>query len=112
LSSIASRGGRTTHYLNLGISTLRFNISAIDVVELVVRELKIDPLLNSGRGFAPTAERTSEMEASIMDGHGRRCGAVSGLTTVKNPVMDKSHNSSLAFSPKSSLDNRVWSLSI
>lgn len=45
-----------------------------------------------------------EMEASIMDGPKRRCGAVSGLTTVKNPislarlVMDKSPHSYLAFS--------------
>ena len=44
------------------------------------------------------------MEASIMDGVGRRCGAVSGVTTVKNPislarlVMDKSPHSYLAFS--------------
>ncbi|XP_020083455.1 probable isoaspartyl peptidase/L-asparaginase 2 [Ananas comosus] len=43
------------------------------------------------------------MEASIMDGRGRRCGAVSGLTTVKNPVslarlvMDNSPHSYLAF---------------
>lgn len=45
-----------------------------------------------------------EMEASIMDGPGRRCGAVFGLTTVKNPVslarlvMDKSPHSYIAFS--------------
>lgn len=44
------------------------------------------------------------MEASIMDGPGRRCGAVFGLTTVKNPVslarlvMDKSPHSYIAFS--------------
>ncbi|KAI3785449.1 hypothetical protein L1987_44567 [Smallanthus sonchifolius] len=44
------------------------------------------------------------MEASIMDGPGRRCGAVSGVSTVKNPVslarlvMDKSPHSYLAFS--------------
>ncbi|XP_011074409.1 probable isoaspartyl peptidase/L-asparaginase 2 [Sesamum indicum] len=44
------------------------------------------------------------MEASIMDGSGRRCGAVSGVTTVKNPislarlVMEKSPHSYLAFS--------------
>ncbi|CAA6670075.1 unnamed protein product [Spirodela intermedia] len=43
------------------------------------------------------------MEASIMDGPRRRCGAVSGLTTVKNPislarlVMDRSPHSYLAF---------------
>ncbi|KAL5714043.1 beta-aspartyl-peptidase [Ranunculus cassubicifolius] len=45
-----------------------------------------------------------KMEASIMDGPKRRCGAVSGLTTVKNPislarlVMEKSPHSYLAFS--------------
>ncbi|GMY28728.1 probable isoaspartyl peptidase/L-asparaginase 2 [Fagus crenata] len=93
-----------THCLNLGISALRSNDSAIDVVELVVRELETDPLFNSGRGSALTAEGTVEMEASIMDGNGRRCGAVSGLTTVKNPVslarlvMEKSPHSYLAFS--------------
>ncbi|XP_050266414.1 probable isoaspartyl peptidase/L-asparaginase 2 [Quercus robur] len=93
-----------TRCLNLGISALRSNDSAIDVVELVVKELETDPLFNSGRGSALAANGTVEMEASIMDGNGRRCGAVSGLTTVKNPVslarlvMDKSPHSYLAFS--------------
>ncbi|XP_061353977.1 probable isoaspartyl peptidase/L-asparaginase 2 isoform X3 [Gastrolobium bilobum] len=93
-----------TRCLNLGISALRSNVSAIDVVELVVRELETDPLFNSGRGSALTENGTVEMEASIMDGPKRRCGAVSGVTTVKNPislarlVMDKSPHSYLAFS--------------
>ncbi|KAL9359579.1 hypothetical protein Peur_047702 [Populus x canadensis] len=90
--------------LDLGISALRSNLPAIDVVELVVRELETDPLFNSGRGSALTEKGTVEMEASIMDGPKRRCGAVSGLTTVKNPislarlVMEKSPHSYLAFS--------------
>lgn len=69
-----------------------------------VRELESDPIFNSGRGSALTANGTVEMEASIMDGDGRRCGAVSGISTVKNPislarlVMDKSPHSYLAFS--------------
>ncbi|XP_042507771.1 probable isoaspartyl peptidase/L-asparaginase 2 [Macadamia integrifolia] len=93
-----------THCLNLGITALRSSLSAIDVVELVVRELETDPIFNSGRGSALTEKGTVEMEASIMDGTKRRCGAVSGLTTVKNPVslarlvMDKSPHSYLAFS--------------
>ncbi|KAL7618239.1 probable isoaspartyl peptidase/L-asparaginase 2 [Lactuca sativa] len=93
-----------TRCLNLGIAALRSSVPAIDVVELVVRELETDPLFNSGRGSALTENGTVEMEASIMDGPGRRCGAVSGLTTVKNPVslarlvMDKSPHSYLAFS--------------
>jgi beta-aspartyl-peptidase (threonine type) len=93
-----------TRCLNLGIIALRSNVSAIDVVELVIRELETDPLFNSGRGSALTEKGTVEMEASIMDGTKRRCGAVSGITTVKNPislarlVMDKSPHSYLAFS--------------
>lgn len=93
-----------THCLNLGVSALRSSLPAIDVVELVVRELETNPFFNSGRGSALTEKGTVEMEASIMDGKGRRCGAVSGVTTVKNPislarlVMDKSPHSYLAFS--------------
>lgn len=73
------------------------------IVLMKVRELETDPLFNSGRGSALTEKGTVEMEASIMDGPKRRCGAVSGLTTVKNPislarlVMDKSPHSYLAF---------------
>ncbi|KAL2458995.1 putative isoaspartyl peptidase/L-asparaginase 2 [Forsythia ovata] len=93
-----------TRCLNLGISALRSSLPAIDVVELIVRELESDPLFNSGRGSALTENGTVEMEASIMDGPDRRCGAVSGITTVKNPislarlVMEKSPHSYLAFS--------------
>ncbi|KAM7280136.1 hypothetical protein ACFE04_007270 [Oxalis oulophora] len=93
-----------TKCLNLGISLLRDNHSAVDVVERVVRELETDPTFNSGRGSALTEHGTVEMEASIMDGTKRRCGAVSGLTKVKNPVslarliMDKSPHSYLGFS--------------
>ncbi|KAG0491366.1 hypothetical protein HPP92_004764 [Vanilla planifolia] len=89
--------------LELGAAALRSGALAVDVVEMVVRELESDPIFNSGRGSALTARGTAEMEASIMDGRGRRCGAVSGVTTVKNPVslarrvMDHSPHSYLAF---------------
>ena len=69
-----------------------------------MRELETNPLFNSGRVSALTAKGTVEMEASIMDGTKRRCGAVSGVTTVKNPVslarlvMEKSPHSYLGFS--------------
>uniref|UniRef100_J3M236 beta-aspartyl-peptidase n=1 Tax=Oryza brachyantha TaxID=4533 RepID=J3M236_ORYBR len=89
--------------LQVGVDALRGGAAAVDVVEAVVRELESDPFFNSGRGSALTRLGTVEMEASIMDGRGRRCGAVSGVSTVKNPVslarlvMDKSPHSYLAF---------------
>ncbi|TVU16366.1 hypothetical protein EJB05_39925 [Eragrostis curvula] len=89
--------------LQIGVDALRAGSSALDVVEAVVRELETDPFFNSGRGSALTRRGTVEMEASIMDGRGRRCGAVSGVSTVKNPVslarrvMENSPHSYLAF---------------
>eukprot|EP00252_Welwitschia_mirabilis_P010653 TRINITY_DN2404_c0_g1_i1.p1 TRINITY_DN2404_c0_g1~~TRINITY_DN2404_c0_g1_i1.p1 ORF type:complete len:325 (+),score=44.21 TRINITY_DN2404_c0_g1_i1:155-1129(+) len=70
---------------------------------LQVRELETNPFFNSGRGSALTTKGTVEMDASIMDGSTRNCGAVSGVTTVKNPislartVMEKSPHVYLAF---------------
>ena len=68
------------------LDLLRAGATALDVVEAVVRELETDPCFNSGRGSALTRAGAVEMEASIMDGRGRRCGAVSGVSTVRNPV--------------------------
>ncbi|KAL4196853.1 hypothetical protein AMTRI_Chr04g185220 [Amborella trichopoda] len=89
--------------LHLGIFALRSASSAVDVVELVVRELELNPLFNFGCGSALTAQGTVEMDASIMNGSTRKCGAVSGISTVKNPislaslVMDKSPHAYLVF---------------
>lgn len=104
-----------TRCLNIGISALRSSLPAIDVVELVVRELESDPLFNSGRGSALTANGTVEMEASIMDGDGRRCGAVSGISTVKTQFLSLALSwinllilTSVSPAPKNSPNNRAW----
>ncbi|KAK1355870.1 putative isoaspartyl peptidase/L-asparaginase 2 [Heracleum sosnowskyi] len=76
----------------------------IVIILVQVRELETNPFFNSGRGSALTEKGIVEMEASIMDGKGRQRGAVSNVTTVKNPislarlVKDKSPHSYLAFS--------------
>ena len=49
-------------------------------------ELENHPLFNAGRGSVLTTEGTVEMDASIMDGKTKKCGAVSGVKTVKNAV--------------------------
>ncbi|KAH9310716.1 hypothetical protein KI387_025751, partial [Taxus chinensis] len=89
--------------LQLGVSALKASVPAIDVVELVVRELENSPVFNSGCGSALSTKGTVEMEASIMDGSRNKCGAASGLSTVKNPislarlVMEKSPHAYIAF---------------
>ncbi|XP_022969815.1 isoaspartyl peptidase/L-asparaginase 1 [Cucurbita maxima] len=88
--------------LHIGVQALKEQKPPLDVVELVVRELENCPHFNAGRGSVLTTNGTVEMEASIMDGK-KRCGAVSGLTTVVNAislarlVMEKTPHIYLAF---------------
>lgn len=60
--------------------------SALDCVERVVRQLEDCPEFNAGRGAVFNAEGQHELDASIMNGRDRSCGAVAGVRTVKNPI--------------------------
>lgn len=59
---------------------------ALDAVEAVVNVLEDDPLFNAGKGAVFTADGRNELDAAIMDGSNLSAGAVSGVTTIKNPV--------------------------
>ncbi|GAB4845368.1 hypothetical protein Ancab_038776 [Ancistrocladus abbreviatus] len=91
------------HCLQIGVDALKANKPALDVVELVVRELENNPHYNAGVGSVLTTNGTVEMEACIMDGNTKNCGAASGLKTVVNPVslarlvMEKTPHVYLAF---------------
>ncbi|XP_021731031.1 isoaspartyl peptidase/L-asparaginase 1-like [Chenopodium quinoa] len=91
------------HCLDIGVTALKVGRSPLDVVELVVRELENHPLFNAGLGSVLTADGSVEMEACIMDGNTKKCGAVSGLKTVVNAislarlVMEKTPHIYLAF---------------
>lgn len=69
-----------------GEIVLRDGGSALDAVELVVRSLEDNPLFNAGKGAVFTAEGTHELDAAIMDGSTMQAGAITGVTTVKNPI--------------------------
>ena len=72
--------------LEHGRSMLADGASALDTVEQVVRRLEDAEQFNAGKGAVFTNEGKNELDAAIMDGSNLACGAVSGLTTVKNPV--------------------------
>lgn len=72
--------------LRTGTDMLADGATALDTVEAVVKVLEDDPLFNAGRGAVVTNEGKAELDASIMDGKTRNCGAIAGVTTVKNPI--------------------------
>lgn len=72
--------------LELGKGMLEGGATSLDVVESVLSVMEDDPHFNAGRGSVFTSEGTNEMDAAIMDGRDQNCGAVSGLTTIRNPI--------------------------
>ena len=69
-----------------GAEVLARGGSALDAVEAAVRMLEDDPLFNAGTGATLTAAGDVELDASIMDGETLRCGAVTVVKDVRNPV--------------------------
>lgn len=59
---------------------------ALDVVEEMVAQLEDSGAFNAGKGATANAAGYIEMDAAIMDGRGRRAGAVAAVRTLKNPV--------------------------
>jgi len=74
------------HALLTGSEVLEGGGSAVDAVESAVRELEDDPNFNAGRGAVFTYEGRNELDAAIMDGSDRSCGAVTGVTETRHPV--------------------------
>lgn len=88
--------GAMEETLRIGRDLLEAGGTSLDVVEQVIRRLEDDPLFNAGKGAVFTHDGANELDAAIMDGATRGCGAVTGVTAIKNPislaraVMDKS----------------------
>jgi beta-aspartyl-peptidase (threonine type) len=72
--------------LAVGYALLAQGRSSLDAVVATVSAFEDDPLFNAGRGAALTAEGTAELDACVMDGATLKAGAVTLVTTVKNPV--------------------------
>jgi beta-aspartyl-peptidase (threonine type) len=84
-----SRLARTTALrgaLELGVEVLKGGGTSLDAVEKVIRHLEDEPQFNAGRGAVFNADGGHELDASMMDGRNRACGAVAGVRTVKNPI--------------------------
>jgi L-asparaginase / beta-aspartyl-peptidase len=72
--------------LDAGNAVLAKGGSALDAVTAAVVTMEESPHFNAGKGAVFNAEGKHELDASIMEGHTRRAGAVAGVTTVRNPI--------------------------
>lgn len=72
--------------LDAGNRVLSGGGSALDAVEAAVVVLEESPLFNAGKGAVFNARGEHELDASVMEGHSRRAGAVAGISTVRNPI--------------------------
>lgn len=72
--------------LSAGEAILKTGGSALDAVTAAIVTLEDSPYFNAGKGAVYNAEGRHELDASIMEGHTRRAGAVAGVTTIQNPI--------------------------
>jgi beta-aspartyl-peptidase (threonine type) len=73
--------------LDIGTDILKKGGTSLEAVQAVIVNLENNPLFNAGKGAVYTADGTHELDASIMDGSTYACGAITGVTTVKNPIL-------------------------
>lgn len=69
-----------------GWQALRAGASALDAVTRAVTALEDDPLFNAGIGAVLNAAGEVELDASLMQGHDLRAGAVAAVRAVQNPI--------------------------
>lgn len=72
--------------IEAGEAILKYGGAALDAVERAVVCLENNPLFNAGKGAVFTHNGKHEMDASLMDGHNLKAGAVAGVSNVKNPI--------------------------
>jgi beta-aspartyl-peptidase (threonine type) len=72
--------------LDAGEAILAAGGTALDAVEAAARVLEEDPCFNAGRGSVLAYDGHVELDAAIMDGKDRRCGAVAGLRSTRAPI--------------------------
>jgi beta-aspartyl-peptidase (threonine type) len=72
--------------LDAGHAVLAAGGTALDAVEAAIVILEDSPRFNAGRGAVFDADGGHQLDASVMEGHTQRAGAVAGVTTVRHPV--------------------------
>ena len=72
--------------VDAGHAVLTGGGQALDAVQAAIMVLEDSPRFNAGKGAVFDAEGGHQLDASIMEGHTQRAGAVAGATTVRHPI--------------------------
>ena len=72
--------------LHLGYKLLLSGSSSLDATVAVVAALESHPLYNAGVGSIFSTEGEHELDASIMQGSNRQCGAVAAVRRIDHPI--------------------------
>src|SRR6185437_14656580 len=75
------------HHLDAGMDVLRSTGDTLDAVLAVVTPVEDDPNDNTvGYGGLPNEDGVVQLDACVMHGPTRRCGAVGAIEKIKNPA--------------------------
>lgn len=75
-------------HLNDGMAVLKSGGDTLDAALAVVTKVEDDPNDDSvGYGGLPNEDGVVELDASVMHGPSRRCGAVASIQKIKNPSL-------------------------
>jgi beta-aspartyl-peptidase (threonine type) len=72
--------------LKVATESLKKGKSALSVVEEVITRLEDAGEFNAGKGAVFNNQGQFELDSSIMDGRTKACGAVAGVSRIKNPI--------------------------
>ncbi len=72
--------------LQAGFDVLENGGASLEAVQAAIVVMEDSPLFNAGKGAVFTNDGTNEQDASIMCGETLNCGAVAGVTKIKNPI--------------------------
>jgi beta-aspartyl-peptidase (threonine type) len=76
-----------TQAIEKGYKQLRLGKDGTEAVISAIKHMENSTLFNAGVGAVYTFDGLHELDASIMHGLKKQAGAVSGITTIKNPIL-------------------------
>ena len=75
-----------TEAIKVGHTILLNGGSSQEAVERTIHVMEDSSLFNAGKGAVLTSNETIELDASFMNGSNLDAGAISGVSTIKNPI--------------------------